>query len=410
MKRLYHARDPEGNQGKPKIVIVTPLYPTALHQVAGIFVMNFADSLRRDFEVTVIHIEGNVKPILLQKFKSLVLKVTGRRDPARNEIHRSSARAPDYTLYQTRRFFLGRSLFLGLMQWRLKRLIMKGKPADLVMAWTAWPTGYAAWKACVASGLHRVAVLEISGPLSNVVRDDFVRERLRALFRSRSTIPLAISPFMEAEMRKHLGLPDLKCAYAGCVIADPYFQLPLARPARIDSPIRILCVGMIHRSKGQHLLIEAAAAMRAQSRLPFEIICAGMGPDLEEFAKLSEERGLTGCIRFPGPVSEAEKLTLLAESHFFVTPTFHDTLGIVIIEAMAAGLPVVSTKNGAADWMIDESIGIICSTDDVESLTLAVIRMMNSYQDYDRRAIRERVRAVFSTKASVAQFRTATGM
>ena len=139
----------------------------------------------------------------------------------------------------------------------------------------------------------------------------------------------------------------------------------------------------------------------------FEITCAGFGPELDAFRQLAGSGGVAHLVKFPGGVTEEEKLRLYGEADFFVTPTLHDTFGAVVAEAMAAGLPVVSTPNGAAEWIVDSKTGILCTANDATALAGALRAMLTAHAGFDRAGIRERVRALFSQPAYARRVRTA---
>ena len=123
----------------------------------------------------------------------------------------------------------------------------------------------------------------------------------------------------------------------------------------------LVSVGRCIEKKGFADLIDACALMRDQG-LDFECTIVGGGP-LEEAlrARIAEHR-LQGIVSLPGPRSQEEVRRLLSEARVFVLPCATeadggmDTLPTVIVEAMAAGLPVVSTRLAGIPEMIEHGV------------------------------------------------------
>ncbi len=120
---------------------------------------------------------------------------------------------------------------------------------------------------------------------------------------------------------------------------------------------RIVSVGRYVEKKGFSDLIEACAILRGRG-LDFECAIIGGGPLEEELRARIGELGLRDCVKLTGPLPQEEVRRQLTSATLFALPcvTEHDggmdTLPTVIVEAMAAGLPVVSTRLAAIPEMV----------------------------------------------------------
>lgn len=101
----------------------------------------------------------------------------------------------------------------------------------------------------------------------------------------------------------------------------------------------ILFLGRIVHNKGLHYLISSYERLKLEEQ-GAEVIVAGMIEDREYFDRLSKPKG----VRFVGSVDESEKRTLFDISMLFVLPSRSENFGMAIAEAMAAKLPVITTK------------------------------------------------------------------
>ena len=124
-------------------------------------------------------------------------------------------------------------------------------------------------------------------------------------------------------------------------------------------PPLILSVGRYIEKKGFRDLIEACGRLRD---LPFECRIVGEGPLESELRALIESLGLQGRVIIAGPSPEREVIGLLLRSSVFVLPCVIDSKGdsdnlpTVIMEAMAAGLPVVATPVAGVPEMVEDGL------------------------------------------------------
>ena len=118
-------------------------------------------------------------------------------------------------------------------------------------------------------------------------------------------------------------------------------------------PQRILFLSRIHPGKGLENLLRAWSTVRPTG---WEILIAGPDEDGHRgtLEVLSKQLGVEDSVRFHGPVDDAKKWELYGSAQLFVLPTHSENFGIVVAEAMAAGLPVITTKG--APWAVLEKI------------------------------------------------------
>jgi glycosyltransferase involved in cell wall biosynthesis len=138
-----------------------------------------------------------------------------------------------------------------------------------------------------------------------------------------------------------------------------------------DTP-RILFLSRLHPKKRPDLLIEAAALLERASQ-PCQLILAGPSEPayVAELQKLALERGLVRQVLFPGMVNGLTKVSLFQAADVFVLPTSHENFGIVLVEAMAAGTPVITTR--AVDiWQELQSAGAVIVDQDAAQIATAI--------------------------------------
>ncbi|MEY4467070.1 MAG: hypothetical protein RIR21_863, partial [Pseudomonadota bacterium] len=104
-------------------------------------------------------------------------------------------------------------------------------------------------------------------------------------------------------------------------------------------------------------------------------------------------------VKFTGALNNREVAKIFAKSHFFAMASHFDTFGVVFIEALSAGLPIVGTKCGGPESFIGNQHGVLVDVGDIAQLSGALIKMAENYKNYDDEAIRRYVINSFSDQA-----------
>lgn len=144
-------------------------------------------------------------------------------------------------------------------------------------------------------------------------------------------------------------------------IDDPgpeFLAIQRDEPVSESQPLRILFVGILRESKGLGVLVEACGKLAA-GNIPFRLEVVGQSQEPDFLAALHArivELELQDRIHFLGVLTGEEKFAAYARAEVFCMPTFFDceTFGIVFIEAMACGLPVVATRWRGVPSIVDE--------------------------------------------------------
>jgi colanic acid/amylovoran biosynthesis glycosyltransferase len=170
-------------------------------------------------------------------------------------------------------------------------------------------------------------------------------------------------------------------------------------------PIHILCVGRLTPAKGQHILISAAQKMLQQGR-EFRISIVGTGPDEASLKIASERAGLSKHIHFTGALNQDAVHALYKETDIFVLPSFAEGIPVVLMEAMACGIPCISSKiTGIPELIRSNDEGLLLPPSDVDSLHRALITLMSNAQlrESISHAARQRIITNFNLEKNIAR-------
>lgn len=190
----------------------------------------------------------------------------------------------------------------------------------------------------------------------------------------------------------------------------PWEPLPnIVDRAFLDAPLSarshrhrfsFINVGLLNEGKRQALLIRAfAAAFPTDPTVTLKI--AGDGPERQTLAALIESLGLAERVQLLGQVPRHELPTHLAATDAFVLSSAYETFGVAIVEALAMGLPVVSTACGGPDSIVTPDDGLLVEVDNIDQLSRAMQTVRQQIDRFDPAAIRARCAARYGEQAIV---------
>ena len=144
--------------------------------------------------------------------------------------------------------------------------------------------------------------------------------------------------------------------------------------------------GNLIPGKGFDLLLEAFARARAK-REDIHLTVIGDGPEGPLLKALAQRLRVEESVGFTGRLSREEMSDIYRQADAFVLASRGETFGLVYIEAMAAGLPVIATACGGPEDFINNSNGIMVPVDDISVLTDAMMRMIDISDRFDSETI-----------------------
>lgn len=159
-------------------------------------------------------------------------------------------------------------------------------------------------------------------------------------------------------------------------------------------------LGRLEREKGFDVLLEALALLPGEVRL----VLGGAGFQRDALAAQAAALGLQDRVRMTGFVSDVP--AFLGEAGIFVLPSRSEGLGLVLLEAMAAGRPVVASRvGGIPEVVVDEETGLLVPPEDPRALAAALERLLADPALARRmgEAGRQRVAALFSARRMAEQ-------
>lgn len=145
-----------------------------------------------------------------------------------------------------------------------------------------------------------------------------------------------------------------------------------------NNKINIIAMSRLVKGKGFEQVIEALVYLNDD----YKLLIAGDGPLLPELKALVHQHKLAEKVEFLGWLDSDSKIDLLSQSDVFCLPSINDSFGMVYIEAMACGIPVVALNYGAIpDVVTNEVSGILCNDSSSDSLVKGIYKAIENKED-----------------------------
>lgn len=182
------------------------------------------------------------------------------------------------------------------------------------------------------------------------------------------------------------------------VVDERRFQT--GAPALNKRTFFTLC-GLSDQKGIDHLLKAIALWNPPANRYEFRI--GGDGPMRQVYQDMAGRLGVADRIRWLGPVSRDQGPQLFRDCHIYVMPSRHETFGVVYAEAIASGKPVIATRCGGPEFIVNKINGILIELGDIPALAAAMKNLADTWEQYDPQAIRTDFLTRFSRPVIVRQ-------
>ncbi|EFB41975.1 MULTISPECIES: glycosyltransferase [Parachlamydia] len=172
-----------------------------------------------------------------------------------------------------------------------------------------------------------------------------------------------------------------------------FFVLPKQQKQFV--PFRFFCLAHLTTNKNYPVLLKAfQLAYQKNPHICLEI--GGEGELRGQLEQMARDYQIAPAVHFLGPLSRTEVLKAMHRAHAFVLPSNFETFGVVLIEALATGLPVIATRCGGPEDIVNNEVGILIPPNDPLALSQALKNIQTQINRYDPEKLRENAVSRFS--------------
>ena len=373
------------NSARPSLIVLSSLFPSAQEPLAGVFIRERMFRVGRFLPVTV------VAPQPWFPFQGLLRRWWPGYRPARamrEQIDGINVLRPRFLSFPGMLRRLD-GVGMALAAFSTVRRLRRQGLADIIDAHFAYPEGFAASLLGRWLGLPFTVTLRGTEPRHSA--DAALRWRVVDALRRANRV-FAVSGSLR-ELALALGASADRTAVVGNgVDLQRFVPLPRADARRrlglADDAQVLISVGALVERKGFHRVIELLPALLRQHARLHYLVVGGPSPEGDIGPRLRAQvatLGLQERVHFLGPVEPQELHVPLSAADAFVLATSNEGWANVFLEAMACGLPVVTTRvGGNAEVVKDDALGIVVPPGDPEPLRAAIEEALDRTWDVAR--------------------------
>lgn len=369
-----------------KVLIIPSWYPTEENKILGIFFKEQAIALKKHgYEVTVLFPEIRTMRSYSSSWKQGI-QIT-------EEDGLKVYRYKTYNPLPARVPYSNAFLFYSRLKKLYKEMVLKDGKPDIIHAHSALWGGWAAAKIAKEEKIPFV-VTEHSSKLVRDLLKPYEKKELANTLNHSDRI-ISVGPSLKKEMQKYT---DKHIFEIPNIVDYKAFQTSFHLKKQKDR-FRFLSLAFLTPNKGMDNLIKSFA--NGYKGKDAELVIGGDGQQKDELVSLAKELGVEDQVRFLGRLDRQQVITEMQNCDVFVLASKFETFGVVLIEALAAGKPVISTRSGGPESIVNEKNGILVPVDDIEELSKAMQRLNSHYDEYNPEEIRKDCENRFSEEAII---------
>lgn len=357
----------------PKILVFSSLFPSEAQPTAGVFVRERMFNVAKQLPLCVV----SPKPWFPLQGLLRLIRPHFRPAVARHAVQSGiDVFQPRYLSFPgVLKQFDGVLMALGAW-WQVRSLQKQGR-VDLIDAHFAYPDGYAA--TLLGKWLGLPVTITLRGTEHRHAKDPALRPRVQAALQS-ATHVFGVSDDL-CRVARSLGVPDAKLQVVGNGVDLDKFQRLDKAEARQSLGLApqdkvLVSVGGLVERKGFHRVIDVLPGLAARFPTLRLLIVGGATAEGNNRAELEAQvasLGLQDQVQFLGPQPHDQLAPILSAADVFVLATRNEGWANVFLEAMACGLPVVTTDvGGNREVVVSEDYGLVVPFGDQNTLTKAL--------------------------------------
>jgi glycosyltransferase involved in cell wall biosynthesis len=285
--------------------------------------------------------------------------------------------------YQRTRFFYGAFLRKYVEQLRILygMAVDKWGQPDILHAHVSLPGGYAA--ACLGEAFS----------IPVIVQEHY------SGFESDTRFPWRTGHFVREMADRINGFYAVSLGYArriektGVITVTGVLPNPIDTDLFISRPrlalnkqFQIVTAGMLSLLKGADLLFEALRQLT--SELDWHLTWFGDLSQRDAFGRWLNDPRFASRLTLPGQIPQAEMVKIYSQSDLYVVSSRRETANVSMLQAMACGIPVVTTSCGAPETLINDTVGIAVKPNDPQALAEGILKVARNPQQFDSDALR----------------------
>jgi glycosyltransferase involved in cell wall biosynthesis len=359
------------------ILLLTHSYPDSDNKWQGVFIREQAKALSTKHDITVLHFKVDYSHFAPFSKYSFTKKYNGRVTEYEVKINKS------FPVINQLKYLTGTYSFI-------KNEILDHKEIDIIHSHLSYPAGFLG------------SVIQKRKKIPNILTEhswiwryfrSWIHKKCVHYALKNSSFIVAVSEALKDDISSFC---NRKIEVIPNVVEVEKFSLSEEKKSGTLN-LGILG-GMGNLRKGLDILLESVSMLK---QMDLTVHIGGDGVLLEKFKKISKDLGVYEKCRFYGEISSENIIDFYSMLDLFVLASRDETFGVVVVEAMASGLPVIATDCGGPREIITKETGILVEKENPGELARAIVFMSENLGSYEKNVIRKYALEKYGRKAFV---------
>jgi len=198
---------------------------------------------------------------------------------------------------------------------------------------------------------------------------------------TKSTLVACVSMAITNDLKRKLPFCCQRISFIPNGVSESFFSVPIRKRSNTD--LKFLYVGSLISIKGVDILLRSLGRLGQEKAWTLSV--AGTGPDHEKLSLLVGQEGIMSKVSFLGPVDPMAMPALMSSHDVLVLPSYREGRPSVVLEALAAGLPVIATDiDGTRELVEDGVTGWLFKPGDINALRAILLKILDGAYDLDQ--------------------------
>lgn len=363
---MYKGKNLKMNSQRKNVLVLPELFPKDDKDWTGVFVVDYLAAIKPYTQLWVFYsrLTGDSQKVTKESFRDCF------------DVYRWS--------YKKKVNKLLKPLFYVLwFHHTIKQVIAQDRTIDIIHSHGTILNGTLAY---LLSRKLRVpfVITEHTGPFSKISKP-FVKRHWAKFILKRADKVFAVSNHLKNEIVQ-IGVSSSQVQVTFNPVDTELFYLDKVEKSNKN----ILFVSRLEPFKGGLRTVKAFHKF-SQLHADWGLTLCGEGPEKQAIIDYIRKNSLQHRVVLKGMLTKLEYHHELSCSDFLVFPSLHESFGLIPVEAMSSGLPIIAINSSAMPEYIHQSNGILLQTDSIEELTDAMLEMVGSLGNYKPSEIRREV-------------------
>jgi glycosyltransferase involved in cell wall biosynthesis len=361
------------------ILILTHSYPNTNNPLKATFIRDQVNALSRFYSITVVFFRIDYSHFGLIPGYSFSKEVSGNITLYKVTVKKS---LPGITQINS---------LVNIYRFIVKEILAKNPP-DIIHGHFSYPGGFLG---TIIQKRKRIPnVITEHTRIGAYSRSWYHKQCIKYSIRNTSSM-ISVSNFLKTEIE---GVFQRPITIIPNFVDSDIFKIPLTKTTH---RINIGFLGAVEsKNKRMDVFLKSASLL---DKTRFTLHIGGESSLIETFRKKAKEMDFEDNCNFYGEISRNKIADFYSRLDIFVLASDYETFGIVLIEAMSCGIPVIATKCGGPQEIITQETGLLVERNNPSELANAINKMSENLERYNNTSIRNYAESKFGKSVFLAK-------